>query len=52
MSKTQKYSSLERLFTEIKRAKTSLTRTQSRIKDLEEQANVKLDKFGLRYRDL
>lgn len=52
MSKTPKYSNLERLFTEIKRAKATLARTQNRIKDLEQQANVKLDKFGLRYRDL
>ncbi len=43
---------LETLFTDIKRTKASIKRSEEKLNNLKQQANEKLEKFGLSYRDL
>lgn len=43
---------LEKVFEDIKRTKASIKRSQEKLNGLVVEANEKLEKFGLSYRDL
>ena len=43
---------LEKLFGDIKKTKASIKRAEEKLNTLKQEANEKLEKFGLSYRDL